>query len=153
VATDVAARGIDIPEVDLVIQTEPPEKVEDYIHRSGRTGRAGKSGVCILFYKQQQEWALKNIENRSGVRFKRIGAPQPADIMKAAARDARQMLQTVSPSAVPYFREVAQELIDEHGDVDALAMALAHICGQKDAIEVRRLPGVPGAAASGPRAS
>lgn len=42
IATDVAARGIDIPDVDLVIQLSPPENPEPYIHRSGRTGRAGK---------------------------------------------------------------------------------------------------------------
>lgn len=50
VATDVAARGLDIPNVDLVVQLEPPKEVESYIHRSGRTARAGKSGTCITFY-------------------------------------------------------------------------------------------------------
>ena len=138
-ATDVAARGLDIPEVDLVIQTEPPEKSEDYVHRSGRTGRAGKSGVCIVFYKQTQEWALKNIENRAGIHFKRIGAPQPAEIVSASARDARQTLAKVPDSVIPYFEEVAKELIAERGAVTALAAALAEICGQREAIEVRNL--------------
>ena len=144
VATDVAARGLDIPEVDLVVQTEPPERVEDYIHRSGRTGRAGKSGVCIVFYKQTQEWALKNIEARSGVHFKRIGAPQPADIIIASARDARRTLDGVSDTVIPYFEDVAKELIAEKGAVKALAAALAEISGQRDAVEVRPLPPPPG---------
>ena len=47
IATDVAARGLDIPAVELVIQLSPPKNPENYIHRSGRTGRAGKSGTCF----------------------------------------------------------------------------------------------------------
>ena len=53
VATDVASRGLDIPNVDLIIQIETPKEVEPYIHRSGRTARAGKDGVCITFYTRQ----------------------------------------------------------------------------------------------------
>jgi ATP-dependent RNA helicase DDX21 len=53
VATDVASRGLDIPDVDVVIQIEPPKEVETYIHRSGRTARAGKNGVCITFFSQK----------------------------------------------------------------------------------------------------
>ncbi len=50
IATDVAARGLDISNVDLIVQTEPPKDYETYIHRSGRTARAGKTGTCITFY-------------------------------------------------------------------------------------------------------
>ncbi len=47
IATNVAARGLDIPKVDLIIQLTPPQELDSYIHRSGRTGRAGKFGTCI----------------------------------------------------------------------------------------------------------
>jgi len=53
VATNVCARGLDIQDVDLVIQLEPPKDTEDYIHRSGRTARAGRSGTCITFYTKK----------------------------------------------------------------------------------------------------
>eukprot|EP00438_Fugacium_kawagutii_P009457 Skav202068 [mRNA] locus=scaffold1138:680924:695185:- [translate_table: standard] len=52
VATDVAARGIDVPAVDLVVQTRPPQDLEAYVHRSGRTGRAGRKGTSVCFYSR-----------------------------------------------------------------------------------------------------
>lgn len=58
VATDVAARGLDVPNIDLVIQIEPPKEVETYIHRSGRTARAGNKGVCITFYMDKTQYLV-----------------------------------------------------------------------------------------------
>ena len=50
VATDVAARGLDVKDIELVVNLEPPKEVETYIQRSGRTARAGAKGTCITFY-------------------------------------------------------------------------------------------------------
>jgi ATP-dependent RNA helicase DDX21 len=63
VATDVAARGLDIPSVDLVVQVEPPKDTETYIHRSGRTARAGREGTCITFYTIKQKNLVQMIES------------------------------------------------------------------------------------------
>ena len=87
VATNVAARGLDIPEVDLILQLEPPKEIDAYIHRAGRTGRAGKSGVCVTFYTRQQQPLLERIERLAKIKFKKIGPPQPSDIVKSSARD------------------------------------------------------------------
>ena len=67
VATDVAARGIDIPNVDLVIQLEPPTSIDSFIHRSGRTARAGRNGVAITFYNNRQKDLLNKITKTAGV--------------------------------------------------------------------------------------
>lgn len=77
VATDVASRGLDIPSVDLVVQVEPPKDTETYIHRSGRTARAGRSGTCITFYNMKQVGFIRMIENKAGIKFSKIGVPQP----------------------------------------------------------------------------
>ena len=58
IATDVAARGLDIPNVELVIQCNPPENPEPYIHRSGRTGRVGRKGKCITILSSAKDRQL-----------------------------------------------------------------------------------------------
>ncbi|XP_032229762.2 nucleolar RNA helicase 2 [Nematostella vectensis] len=129
VATDVAARGLDIPEIDLVVQCEPPKDVDAYIHRSGRTGRAGREGICIVFYKPQQEGLLQPVERKAGIKFKRIGAPQPVDIIKASAEDAKRFLEQIPSDVLDYFRDAAEKLIEDKGAIDAVAAALAQISG------------------------
>ncbi|XP_022599271.1 nucleolar RNA helicase 2 isoform X2 [Seriola dumerili] len=129
VATNVAARGLDIPEVDLVIQCSPPKDVESYIHRSGRTGRAGRTGVCICFYQRKEEDQLRYVENKAGITFRRVGVPTANDIIKSSSKDAVRFLDSVPVTAIGYFRASAEKLIEERGAVDALAAALAHISG------------------------
>ncbi|KAM4670121.1 nucleolar RNA helicase 2-like [Amazona ochrocephala] len=129
IATNVAARGLDIPEVDLVIQCSPPKDVDSYIHRSGRTGRAGRTGICICLFQRREEDLLKQVEHKAGITFKRVGVPSATDVIEASSNDAKKLLEAIPPSAVDYFRKSAQELIDEKGAVAALAAALAHISG------------------------
>ncbi len=62
IATDVASRGIDIPELEYVINVDLPYQAEDYIHRIGRTGRAGKSGMAISLLSPDENWLLEEIE-------------------------------------------------------------------------------------------
>uniref|UniRef100_A0A3P8SCK4 RNA helicase n=1 Tax=Amphiprion percula TaxID=161767 RepID=A0A3P8SCK4_AMPPE len=129
VATNVAARGLDIPEVDLVVQCSPPKDVESYIHRSGRTGRAGRTGICICFYQRKEEDQLRYVENKACITFRRVGVPTANDIIKSSSKDAVKFLDSVPVTAIEYFRESAEKLIEARGAVDALAAALAHISG------------------------
>lgn len=114
------------------------QDVESYIHRSGRTGRAGRTGVCICFYQRKEEDQLRYVEQKAGITFKRVGVPTANDIIKSSSKDAVRFLDSVPPQAIEYFRVSATKLIEERGAVDALAAALAHISGAT-ALEQRSL--------------
>ena len=77
VATNVAARGLDFPNIQLVIQVEPPRQLEAYIHRAGRTGRAGKEGTCVLLVQKKHRDRLESIQQQGGFRFEHLN---PKDI-------------------------------------------------------------------------
>jgi len=97
VATDVAARGLDIPDLAYVVNFHLPFLAEDYVHRVGRTGRAGKSGTAISLVSPKDERFLENIEQLIERKFERIIAPgyefnrQEADAYQEAAvkRDSK----------------------------------------------------------------
>ena len=67
VATDVAARGLDIPNVELVLHYELPRDTESFLHRSGRTGRAGKTGTTIALFTRMETGMLRRIIKEVGV--------------------------------------------------------------------------------------
>ncbi len=85
IASDVAARGIDVAGLDLVVNYDLPQKPDTYIHRIGRTGRAGKSGLAISLATVADERALANIEQRPGARLELVrcpsGGPQEIELL------------------------------------------------------------------------
>lgn len=85
VATDVAARGIDIDNVTLVINYDVPMEKESYVHRTGRTGRAGNIGTAITFATPFEEKFVKAIENYIGFEIPTIEAPLPQEVAKGKA--------------------------------------------------------------------
>jgi len=82
VATDVAARGIDVKDLHYVIHYNLPEQFEYYTHRSGRTARAGKKGISLCLVTQQEVKTVKQISRELGIQFKQIASPQREELEK-----------------------------------------------------------------------
>lgn len=82
IATDVAARGIDVQGITHVINYELPDDPEVYTHRSGRTGRAGNSGICISVISQREAYRLRQIEKLLNNRFHKLDIPSGKDVCR-----------------------------------------------------------------------
>nr|ALC74590.1 DEAD-box ATP-dependent RNA helicase 3-like protein [Morus alba] len=128
VATDVAARGLDIPNVDLVIHYELPNDPETFVHRSGRTGRAGKEGTAILMFTSSQRRTVRSLERDVGCKFEFVSPPSIEEVLESSAEHVVATLSGVHAESVEFFTPTAQKLIEEQG-TSALAAALAQLSG------------------------
>jgi superfamily II DNA/RNA helicase len=92
VATDVAARGIDVPGINLVVNYDAPRQAEDYVHRIGRTGRAGRAGIAVTFLGQADRHLVRQIERFTGnkVSMMEIEGLEPRGRMDRVRRPGRQ---------------------------------------------------------------
>jgi len=125
VATDVAARGIDLPDLSLVIHAELPNDPETLQHRSGRTGRAGRKGVCVLLVPYPRRRRAESLLRAAHVKAQWIDAPTIEDIR---ARDHERLLETVQPVEEGSDEELtmARQLIERCG-ADNVAAALVRM--------------------------
>jgi ATP-dependent RNA helicase DeaD len=143
IATDVAARGLDVEDIELVIHDEPATDVDTYIHRIGRTGRAGRSGRSILFLPPSGERRLRSVERVAG-RISFYKLPDDVALAQAQAQRVLSELKDMQPGAG------AQALLAEaeRSGMDVRTVAL---------VALERLYGenpqaAPGAAAAEPEA-
>ena len=130
VATDVAARGLDVDRIGLVVNFDVPREAEAYVHRIGRTGRAGRHGEAVTFLTPKEKGKLRQIERLTGSRLEEITLPSPADVSehrarkllsKAAARHERGRLDMY----LPLVAGSAQELDIDVEELAATLLALA----------------------------
>ncbi|HVP96214.1 DEAD/DEAH box helicase [Methanoregula sp.] len=124
IATDVAARGIDVEDVDLVINYDVPQDVDYYVHRIGRTGRAGKSGRAITFVTPRDFTKLREIQKYIKVQIPRKPLPTADDVMESKTHAIIDVVRTTVQNGgiEPYARIVQQE---SEGDLTTLEIAAA----------------------------
>jgi ATP-dependent RNA helicase DDX21 len=113
VATDVAARGLDISGVALVVQVSPPRDIDSYVHRAGRTGRAGKEGNCLLFHTKYEESELRTLTKALKFSFNKTAPPSPGEICKASASIALKKMERIEKDTVEFFIPYAKEFVQK----------------------------------------
>ncbi|HET7457413.1 MAG TPA: DEAD/DEAH box helicase [Gemmatimonadaceae bacterium] len=162
IATDVAARGLDIEHLSHVINYDVPSAPEAYVHRIGRTGRAGREGVAITIAEPREHRQLRNIEHLTKTKIELATVPTVADLKarrleltKASLREALVPGEDGSAlSDLDRFRGVVESLASEFDlmDVAAAAVKLAHASttGESEAQEAE-IPVFQPREASGPR--
>ena len=133
VATDVAARGIDVPRVSHVINYDIPYDTEAYVHRIGRTGRAGRAGVAILFVSSREMRMLKVIERATRQPIEPVMLPTRGEVAeRRIAQFRRQIVETLAEENLDFFYEVVRRMETEDGlATRQIASALAFLT-QKD---------------------
>ncbi|MEJ2748268.1 MAG: DEAD/DEAH box helicase [Anaerolineae bacterium] len=131
VATDVAARGLDIPELSHVFQYEPPEDPEVYIHRSGRTGRAGASGVAISLVDVIEKAKLDKIAQRYHIDMQERPLPSDEDVANVVAERLTTLLEAkrrqrdkLKVERMARFVPLVQELSQSEEGLSLIAMLL-----------------------------
>eukprot|EP00820_Chromera_velia_P013787 Cvel_24213.t1-p1 / transcript=Cvel_24213.t1 / gene=Cvel_24213 / organism=Chromera_velia_CCMP2878 / gene_product=Nucleolar RNA helicase 2, putative / transcript_product=Nucleolar RNA helicase 2, putative / location=Cvel_scaffold2588:1-9247(-) / protein_length=770 / sequence_SO=supercontig / SO=protein_coding / is_pseudo=false len=111
VATDVAARGIDVGKVDLVVQCSPPNDPDQYVHRSGRCGRAGRAGTSVLLYSDDEAFDVKKIEQSCGIKMEQKAPPSSGTVLESAGHAAARLLDTVEDPVLPFFSDIARDVL------------------------------------------
>ena len=133
VATDVAARGLDVERVTHVINYDMAHDCETYVHRIGRTGRAGRSGVTILFATPKESRMLTNIERHTRQRIEKVVVP--TDYMIQTAKQRRFMsniTERLQHENLPTYRHIIETYLKENEAVEGadVAAALALLLNQ-----------------------
>jgi len=133
VATDVAARGLDVERISLVINYDIPGDSESYIHRIGRTGRVGRYGKAILFANPRERRLLQSIERATRQPLKRMDMPSHDAVTKKRVEKFRDKLsEMMAKESLEFFQELSFELMEEL-QVDVLQLAAGALCyAQKD---------------------
>ena len=111
VATDVAARGLDVDRIGLVVNFDIPREAEAYVHRIGRTGRAGRTGEALTFVTPHERGKLRNIERVTRQQLEEITIPTPADV---SAHRAKKLLEKTPERLTRGRLELYRDLIEAH---------------------------------------
>ena len=141
IATDVAARGLDVPHVSHVINYDVPTAAEAYVHRIGRTGRARREGVAITLVEPRERGLLRNIERLTTQRIEIATVPTVADLRAHRLEQTRGELRaTILAGDLDVYRAVAESLAAEFDVLDVAAAALKQGGGRDDAAADAEIP-------------
>lgn len=145
VATDVAARGLDVERITHVVNFDIPHDSEAYIHRIGRTGRAGRKGTAILFVAPRERRMLRAIEQTTRQSIQQMRLPTLQDIADRRIEQFKaQLVQTLDDQDVSFYRDLVDKLVaEEIGDASDIAAAIAYLMHRERPLEALEEPEQP----------
>ena len=133
VATDVAARGIDVDDVDAVINFDIPNDVENYVHRIGRTGRAGRAGSAFTFVTARDHYRLRDIMRFTKARIIQSTLPTLHDVVNIkTARLLGEVRETLEMESLDRYVALVESFLDEEGTSMEMAAALLKMLMQRE---------------------
>ncbi|MCK5364312.1 MAG: DEAD/DEAH box helicase, partial [Gammaproteobacteria bacterium] len=130
IATDVAARGIDVPRISHVINFDIPYDAEGYIHRIGRTGRAGRNGMAITFVTARERRLLRTIERATRSPIEWLNVPGREQLAERRIKAFKQQMQDIlgGDEELEFFRQLIRDFAAEHAcSTEDAAAALAFL--------------------------
>jgi len=132
VATDVAARGLDVEDIEVVFNFDLPHDGEDYVHRIGRTGRAGKGGKAVTFVAGREIYRLENIQRFTKSRIRRAKIPSAEEVEgKRATAFAEALRETLQKGEYKRHDELLDSLLEQNYSPTDIASALIHLLGEE----------------------
>ncbi|BCW07565.1 DEAD/DEAH box helicase [Arthrobacter sp. NtRootA1] len=145
VATDVAARGLDVERISHVINYDIPHDTESYVHRIGRTGRAGRSGDAILFMTPREKYLLRSIEKATRQPVEQMHLPTAETVNTLRlGKFAERITETLESEDVAAFRDLIASYEEEHNvPASEIAAALAVMAQGGQPLLVKELPAAP----------
>ncbi|MCP1146274.1 DEAD/DEAH box helicase [Lysinibacillus endophyticus] len=133
VATDVAARGLDISGVTHVYNFDIPQDPESYVHRIGRTGRAGKSGLAVTFVTPREMGYLRIVEETTKKRMTPLRPPTESEALAGQQQLSMETLvEIVQANDLGDYRILANELLEDYDAIDLVAAAIKSLTKEPD---------------------
>ena len=130
VATDVAARGLDVDDIEVVFNYDLPQDAEDYVHRIGRTGRAGRSGRAITFVAGREIWKMQQIIRFTKGKVRRERVPTAEEVeQKRTSAFIETLRETLETGEYRRQDTVIDQLLDAGHSATDIASALIHLLG------------------------
>ena len=150
IATDVAARGIDVPRVSHVVNYDIPYDTEAYVHRIGRTGRAGRTGNAILFVAPREIRMLRTIERATRSPIAPLTLPSRADVTNKRVADFKgKVIEVLNAEGLDFFANIVSQIAEEQNvGAEEVAAALAMMAQEGKPLQIAGEDPRPAPAAS-----
>ncbi|QNQ81326.1 DEAD/DEAH box helicase [Lactobacillus sp. PV034] len=143
VATDVAARGLDISGVSHVYNYDIPQDPDSYVHRIGRTGRAGQNGMSVTFVTPNEIGYMREIESLTRKKMMPLRPPSDEEALKGQLHSANKKIVELLDSDLSKYTEGAAKLLDDYSAVDLVAALLKDLSKDSASVKVKITPEKP----------